>query len=211
MKRRSTVMNRIHWHQAALSLGLAVISALATVITIIGLFTLEPYSCFAQEPEIASRFARGLEIPEADSDRRLEIGNQAPDITLPDVSGKTWSREEYGKTRNAHSRLLYIFVIMNCGPCREALKYLLDNSHSLKDTEVVVISFGPKMLTVKELQRIPLPFTVLCDEDSETYVKYHLTDTPTLILTEDDTITYMSSGWDDTKQDELIQAIMNRQ
>ncbi|NLB72557.1 MAG: redoxin domain-containing protein [Firmicutes bacterium] len=161
--------------------------------------------------EIVSCFARGQEIPKAYLDSRLRVGDFAPDITLPDVSGKTWSLKLYRKTKNAHSRLLYVFTIMNCEPCREALKFLKENAHNLDDTEVVVISFGPKKLTMRELDRTPLPFIVLCDESSETYTGYHLSDTPTIVLTCDDIITYISSGWDGNKQQELLQAIIGLQ
>ena len=157
--------------------------------------------------EIVSCFARGQEIPEAYQDRRLKVGGSAPDITLPDVSGKIWSLKLYKKTKDAHSRLLYVFTIMNCEPCREALKSLKENAHNLDDTEVVVISFGPKKLTMRELERMPLPFIVLCDENSETYAGYHLSDTPTIVMTCDGIITYLSSGWDSSKQQELLRVL----
>jgi len=161
--------------------------------------------------EIVSCFAHNQQIPETYLERHLKVGERAPDITLPDTSGKTWSLKQYQKTKNAYSRLLYVFTIMNCEPCREALKFLKENSHNLKDTEVVVISFGPKKLTMKELERMPLPFIVLCDENSDTYSKYHLSDTPTIVLTCDDIITYTGSGWDGDKQNELLQVITDRQ
>ena len=157
--------------------------------------------------EIVSCFARGQKIPEVYQDRRLKVGDSAPDITLPDVSGKIWSLKRHKETKNAHPRLLYVFTIMNCEPCREALKFLKENAHNPDDAEVVVISFGPKKLTMKELERMPLPFIVLCDENSETYARYHLSDTPTIVLTYDGIITYLSSGWDSSKQQELLRVL----
>ncbi len=76
-----------------------------------------------------SAFAQGQKTPEAYIDKSLKIGDFAPpDIMLPDVSGKIWSRKLYEKTKNAHSRILYVFTIMNCEPCREALKHLKENA-----------------------------------------------------------------------------------
>ena len=60
---------------------------------------------------------------------------------------------------------------------------------------------------MKELERMPLPFIVLCDENSETYARYHLSDTPTIVLTYDGIITYLSSGWDSSKQQELLRVL----
>lgn len=175
------------------------------------IYKLEKYTPLHNERliEIVSYFAQGQKIPEAYIDKSLKIGDFAPDIMLPDVSGKIWSRKLYEKTKNAHSRILYVFTIMNCEPCREALKHLKENAHNMDDTEVVVISSGPKKLIMRELERMPLPFIVLCDENSETYFEYQLSDTPTIVLTCDDVITYVNSGWDSNKQNELMQVIAN--
>lgn len=161
--------------------------------------------------EVVSSFAQGMKIPEAYQDRVLKVGDYAPNIMLPLVSGETWSLSDYRKTKNIRPHLLCVFTIMNCEPCREVLRFLSDNVHLLQDTEVVVISFGPKKLTTSELTRMPVPFTVLCDENFSTYAKYHLTDTPTLVLTRDDIITYVGTGWTSDKEHEFLQAILGRQ
>lgn len=190
-------------------LPLVVILVLAALVIAIEPWRFKPSRCVAQTSGIVSHSAQGQKITSTCSDTGLKAGDRAPDITLPDLSGKTWSFEEYKKSPNAHSRLLYVFTIMNCEPCRQALKFLADNALSLQDIEVVVISFGPKKLTMRELERMPLPFLVLCDEDSETYVKYHLADTPTLLLVEDGIVTYIDSKWDNSKQKELMEALSN--
>ncbi len=160
--------------------------------------------------EVVSSFAQGRKIPESYPARVLKVGDYAPDITLPSVSGKTWSLSDYRKTKNIRPHLLYVFTIMNCEPCREALRFLGNNAHLLQDTEVIVVSFGPKKLTTSELRRMPIPFTVLCDEDSSTYAKYHLTDTPTLVLAKGNIITYVGTGWNIDREHEFLQAIARR-
>jgi peroxiredoxin len=135
--------------------------------------------------EVVSSFAQGRKIPESYPARVLKVGDYAPDITLPSVSGKTWSLSE-------------------------ALRFLGNNAHLLQDTEVIVVSLGPKKLTTSELRRMPIPFTVLCDEDSSTYAKYHLTDTPTLVLAKGDIITYVGTGWNIDREHEFLQAIARR-
>jgi peroxiredoxin len=215
LEARNALAEVVHDRQGRLLDKFGIVEVPAVILTSEGqvIYRSEKYVPLHNERliEIVSCFARGQEIPEAYADGRLKVGEGAPDITLPDVSGKTWSLKLYKKTKKAHSRLLYVFTIMNCEPCREALKFLKENAHNLDDTEVVVISFGPKKLTMRELERMPLPFIVLCDENSETYAGYHLSDTPTIVLTCDDIVTHISSGWDSNKQQELLQVITDPQ
>ncbi|MEW6230457.1 MAG: redoxin domain-containing protein, partial [Bacillota bacterium] len=138
---------------------------------------------------ILAWFSQDKQIPESFQDRQLVVGERAPDIVLPDIFGRTWHSVEYHQ-KSGRSRILYLFTIMSCDPCRQAADFLASNARKLKDVEVIVVSFGPRQVTVKEMERRNLPFTILCDVSFETYMRYCISGTPTLVLTENRTVTY---------------------
>lgn len=155
---------------------------------------------------ILALFSQDRQIPESYQTRELVVGNRAPDVALPDVSGRMWNSSKYHQ-RSGHSRLLYLFTVMGCDPCRQATEFLASNAKTLRSTEVVLVSFGPREVTAKEVERGKIPFTVLCDMSFETYMRYGIRGLPTFVLVKDGTITYVAGGWGPGQEEELLQAI----
>ena len=93
---------------------------------------------------------------------------------------------------------VFIFWATWCGPCHLQMK-IIDNSilsDSVKREKIIAISLGENLHTVKKfLEKNPLPFKVLVDENQLSWKYFNVKATPSLaIVGKKGKIEYFTSG-----------------
>ncbi len=158
--------------------------------------------------QVLAAYSRDREIPKSLTQAQLTVGSKAPDIALPDASGKTWRSSNMGNMGGSQaSRTLYILAISGCGPCHEAMRSVKANAHRMGDLEVVWVLMGAKKASLEDVKEIRPPGVVVFDANLDLFERYELYETPVFILVEGGTIAYVAHGWAPGKGDDVMQAL----
>jgi len=123
-----------------------------------------------------------------------QVGNAAPDFSLQDVSGKTFTLQQF------KGKVLFLdFWAPWCDPCREELPSLdaLYRKYGGDGLAVVGIDIDPSEKLVSEfLQKVPVSFTVLVDRKGALRKEYRIRTLPTAyIIGKDGVVRYMRMGY----------------
>lgn len=107
--------------------------------------------------------------------KELAVGVKAPDITLPDQSGKTVSLKDF----RGKQVVLYFYPKDDTPGCTKEACSFRDSQAALKKAGAVVlgVSMDGKVSHQKFVDKFKLPFTLLSDEDatvSKAYGVYKL-------------------------------------
>lgn len=121
-----------------------------------------------------------------DNSLPIDIGNEAPNFTLNNLSGETVSLEDYrGKT------VLINFWGTECPFCVKEMPDLnnLYINHMNEDFEVLAINVGESEKKVKKfLNDEDYQFTILLDDKADIAVKYMVTGIPMSIMIDEEGI-----------------------
>jgi peroxiredoxin len=119
----------------------------------------------------------------------IMTGQRAPDFTLNDLSGKTFT---FSKLRDKKPALL-IFWATWCPACRQAIPYFSDihARYSTRGLEVISINIAtndplPRVQNFQEVNK--LPYRILYDERNEVSRLYGVFGIPTSLLIDRDGI-----------------------
>ncbi len=141
---------------------------------------------------------------EYDADNQLEIGQPAPDFSLPNVDGSTVSLNDY------RGKVKALAVIFWCNHCPYVIKaenrvIALANEYKAKDVEFVLISANDaghypqdnpaRMKEKAELKNYPCPY--LYNEDQQVALAYGAKTTPHVFLFDGDLIHRFRGAIDD--------------
>ena len=108
-------------------------------------------------------------------DMGLEIGEQAPDFTLPDTKDATISLKDF-----EGQRILLSFSSTQCPACTEMYPHLKSFSESRQDVQVVMISLGPadENQQLTEVQGFSFPVLPLLAWNEPVIQNYRVPGTP---------------------------------
>ena len=113
----------------------------------------------------------------------LPIGSSAPDFTLPDLSGRSMTRD---KLLTRGKPVLLLFVDPHCKPCDALLPKVSQWQQTIpSQLSIVIVSHG----SVKENQAKKAEYnldTVLLQNDFEIAQTYHVKGTPSAVLVQPD-------------------------
>lgn len=100
----------------------------------------------------------------------IEIGNQAPDFTLPNQSGEKVSLSDF---KGKHVVLYFYPKDMTPGCTTQACDFR-DQHESFKDVDAVILGVSPDPITQhqKFIDKHELPFHLLADEAHEVAEEY---------------------------------------
>jgi thiol-disulfide isomerase/thioredoxin len=108
---------------------------------------------------VGQRFDRPAEIPVPPGVRVLKPGDARPDLSFPDMSGKTRRLSEWsGKV------VLLNFWATWCGPCREEMP-LLDRTRGANGLEVVGVAVDDPDAVKDYLEKYPVAYPILLGDD----------------------------------------------
>jgi peroxiredoxin len=111
----------------------------------------------------------------------VEVGQPAPDFSLPDLSTNTVTLSLY----RGQKVVLMDFWATWCGPCRMAMPDLQDLQDKFKDRgfEILSVNQGESAEQVRNfIQRKKYTFHVVLDQDGAVGGKYGVRGIPTLVL-----------------------------
>jgi thioredoxin-dependent peroxiredoxin len=100
----------------------------------------------------------------------LQVGDKAPDFSLPDQDGKTVSL----KSLKGKQVLLYFYPKDDTPGCTKEACGFRDSLRAIKQANTVVlgVSMDDAEAHQKFIKKYSLPFTLLCDEDGKVSKAY---------------------------------------
>jgi peroxiredoxin len=140
----------------------------------------------------------------------VTLQDQAPDFTLKSLEGSNLRLEEYrGQV------VLINFWASWCGPCRQEIP-LLDRLHQrYLDTGFAVLGInveGEEAPARKLIDRIPVTFPVLIDQEQRVSELYELEAMPsTVVVDRDGVVRYIHRGYkpgDEAKYIEVVKELI---
>ncbi len=119
-------------------------------------------------------------IPPAPWEIEGLMGNEAPELTLPDLEGKSISLKSF-----RGNVILLNFWATWCAPCKREMPALdkLHNRYKKRGFRVIAVSIDNDKAAIEEfLRKIPLSFTILHDMKIEAAKRYKVYAYPTTFL-----------------------------
>jgi peroxiredoxin Q/BCP len=106
-----------------------------------------------------------------DKERTLNIGDDAPNITLNDQDGNLWSLKDYLGKKNI---VVYFYPAAMTGGCTKQACSYRDSKNELEDLDIEVIGVSSDaVMNLKVFQQAhQLNFSLLSDASAETARKY---------------------------------------
>ncbi len=101
---------------------------------------------------------------------QLQVGDRAPDFTLPNLAGESVHLSDY----RGQAVLLIFLRHLGCLPCRQHITEILDHVDALKEVQVLTISFSAGHWADGWAQETGSPYPLLLDPERISYRAYQL-------------------------------------
>ena len=139
----------------------------------------------------------------------LQLGDSAPEFTLPDIDGKAITLSAFrGKT------VLIVFWSTWCSRCSEELVFLRDNfGHQEKDVSVILVNQdSEKMVPLERIvdmrNTLSLPFPVIVDSGLFLWEQFGINALPTtVVIGKDGRVVYAESNFYWATPEKLLAAV----
>jgi peroxiredoxin len=134
----------------------------------------------------------------------------APDLSLPDLNGWTFSLASLGGKKAA----LVVFWATWCGPCNQEMPFLmrLHREYNDRDLMIVGVSTDASLSTAKTFAaKKDLPYMILHDADGKASKLYGAKSIPrTLLIDKSGTVVRTWRGWTGEQEEKEIRAELAR-